>query len=43
VFIPLKGNIIKYVIQLEFSPINNITKYEGLVMGLWLAKDLSIQ
>jgi hypothetical protein len=38
-----KGDILKYVIQLEFSATNNIAGYEGLVDGLWLAKDLSIR
>jgi hypothetical protein len=36
-----KGDILKYAIQLEFPATNNIEEYEGLVMGLWLAKDLS--
>jgi ribonuclease HI len=43
VIIPPDGDILKYAIQLEFSAINNIVEYEGLVMGLRLAKDLSIQ
>jgi ribonuclease HI len=43
VLIPLKGDVIKYAIQLEFPATNNITKYEGLVNGLQLAKDLSIR
>jgi ribonuclease HI len=42
VLIPLKGDVIKYAIQLEFPATNNITEYEGLVNGLQLAKDLSI-
>jgi ribonuclease HI len=42
VLIPPEGDIWKYAIQLEFSAINNIAEYEGLVMGLRLAKDLSI-
>jgi ribonuclease HI len=42
VLIPSKGDILKYVIQLEFSTINNIAEYEGLVTGLRLAKDLNI-
>jgi ribonuclease HI len=41
--ITLEGDILKYAIQLEFPAINNIVEYEGLVMGLRLAKDLSIQ
>jgi ribonuclease HI len=41
--IPPEGDILKYAIQLEFSATNNITKYEGLVTSLRLAKDLGIQ
>jgi ribonuclease HI len=41
--IPPEGDILKYDIQLEFPDTNNIAEYEGLVMGLWLAKDLGIQ
>jgi ribonuclease HI len=40
---PPQGDILKYAIQLEFSATNNITEYEGLVIGLRLAKDLDIQ
>jgi hypothetical protein len=40
---PPKGDILKYAIQLDFLAINNITEYEGLVMVLRLAKDLSIR
>jgi hypothetical protein len=43
VFIPPKGDILKYAIHLEVPATNNIAEYEWLVMGLWLAKDLSIQ
>jgi hypothetical protein len=39
---PPEGDILKYAIQLEFPAINNIAKYEGLVTGLRLAKDLDI-
>jgi hypothetical protein len=38
-----EGDILKYVIQLEFPATNNIAEYKRLVMGLWLAKDLSIR
>jgi ribonuclease HI len=38
-----EGDVLKYVIQLDFLATNNIAKYEGLVTGLRLAKDLSIQ
>jgi hypothetical protein len=43
VLIPPKGNALKYAIQLEFPATNNIAKYERLVNGLRLAKDLSIR
>jgi ribonuclease HI len=39
---PPKGDILKYVIQLEFLATNNIAEYEELVTDLWLAKDLGI-
>jgi ribonuclease HI len=42
VLIPPEGDIIKYVIQLEFSAINNIAEYERLITGFRLAKDLGI-
>jgi ribonuclease HI len=42
VLIPPEGDILKYAIQLKFSATNNIAEYEGLVMGLQLAKDLGI-
>jgi ribonuclease HI len=42
VLIFLQGDILKYTIQLEFLVTNNIAEYEGLLTGLWLAKDLSI-
>jgi ribonuclease HI len=42
VLIPPEGDVLKYAIQLEFSATNNIAKYEGLVNGLRLAKDLVI-
>jgi ribonuclease HI len=41
VLIPLECDILKYAIQLDFLATNNIAEYEGLVTGLWLAKDLS--
>jgi ribonuclease HI len=41
--IPLDGDILKYVIQLDFPSINNIIEYEGLVTRLRLDKDLGIQ
>jgi hypothetical protein len=42
VLIPPEGDILKYVIQLEFPATNNIVEYDGLVTGLWLPKDLGI-
>jgi ribonuclease HI len=43
VLISPEGDVLKYVIQLDFLATNNIAKYEGLVTGLRLAKDLGIQ
>jgi ribonuclease HI len=40
VLIPPKGDMLKYVIQIEFSATNNTAEYEGLATGLWLAKEL---
>jgi ribonuclease HI len=42
VVIPPEGDVLKYAIQLEFLATNNIAQYERLVIGLQLAKDLSI-
>jgi ribonuclease HI len=39
---PPQYDILKYAIQLDFSATNNIAEYEGLVIGLQLAKELSI-
>jgi ribonuclease HI len=41
--IPPKGDILKYTVQIEFLATNNIAEYEGLVIGLQIAKDLGIQ
>jgi ribonuclease HI len=41
--IPPKGDILKYAIQLDFPTTNNIVEYEGLITGLWLAKELGIR
>jgi ribonuclease HI len=41
-FIPPEGDILNYAVQFNFSATNNIVEYEGLVMGLLLAKDLGI-
>jgi ribonuclease HI len=43
VLIPSKGDIFKYPVQFEFLDTNNIVEYEGLIMGLRLAKDLDIR
>jgi ribonuclease HI len=43
ILIPPEGDILKYVVQLEILATNNIAEYEGLVTGLWLAKDLGIR
>jgi ribonuclease HI len=43
VLIPPEGDIVKYAVQFKFPATNNIAEYEGLVTGLWLAKDLSIR
>jgi ribonuclease HI len=40
---PPEGDILKYVIQLDFPAINNIAEYEGLVTGVRLDKDLGIR
>jgi ribonuclease HI len=43
VLIPPEGDIVKYAVQFKFPATNNIAEYDGLVTGLWLAKDLNIQ
>jgi hypothetical protein len=43
VLIPPEGDMLKYEIQIEFSPTNNIAEYEGLVTGLRLTKELGIR
>jgi hypothetical protein len=43
VLIPPEGDMLKYVIQIEFPATNNTAEYEGLVIGLRLAKELGIQ
>jgi hypothetical protein len=42
VLIPPEGDVLKYVIQIEFPTTNNTAEYEGLVTGLRLAKELGI-
>jgi ribonuclease HI len=41
--IRLEGDMLKYAIQFDFLATNNIAKYEGLVIGLRLAKELGIR
>jgi ribonuclease HI len=41
--IPPEGDILKYTVQFKFPATNNIAEYEGLVIGLRIAKDLGIQ
>jgi hypothetical protein len=41
--IPPEGDMLKYVIQIEFPATNNTAEYEGLVTGLRLAKELDIR
>jgi ribonuclease HI len=43
VLIPPEGDMLKYVIQIEFPATNNTVECRGLVIGLRLAKGLSIQ
>jgi hypothetical protein len=43
VLIQPEGDMLKYVIQIEFPAINNTVEYEGLVTRLRLAKELGIQ
>jgi ribonuclease HI len=43
VLIPPEGGMLKYAIQIEFPVTNNTAQYEGLVTGLWLAKELNIR
>jgi hypothetical protein len=38
-----EGDMLKYVIQIEFPATNNTAEYEGLVTGLRLAKELDIR
>jgi hypothetical protein len=42
VLIPHEGDVLKYVIQIEFPATNNTTEYEGLVIRLRLPKELGI-
>jgi hypothetical protein len=42
VLIPAEGNTLKFTIELDFSHQQCVAEYEGLVIGLWLAKGLRI-
>jgi ribonuclease HI len=42
VHIPPEGDMLKYAIQIEFHATNNTAEYEGLIIGLRLAKELGI-
>jgi ribonuclease HI len=42
VLIP-EGGMLKYMIQIDFLVINNTVEYEGLIIGLQLAKELGIR
>jgi ribonuclease HI len=43
VLIPPEADMLKHAIQIEFFATNNTAEYEGLVIGLWLAKELGIR
>jgi ribonuclease HI len=43
VLIPPEGDMLKYVIQIEFPATNSTVEYEGLVTGLRLDKELGIR
>jgi ribonuclease HI len=43
VLIPPEGDMLKYMIQIEFLTTNNTLEYEVLVTGLWLVKELGIR
>jgi ribonuclease HI len=43
VLIPPKGDMLKYVIQMEFFASNNTAEYEGLITGFRLAMELGIR
>ncbi|SPT18588.1 unnamed protein product [Triticum aestivum] len=38
-----KGDKLRYVLQFHFAASNNVTEYEALIHGLWLAKELGIR
>jgi hypothetical protein len=42
VLISPKGDKLHYVLQIHFAALNNIAKYEDLVHGLRLAKEIGI-
>jgi ribonuclease HI len=43
VLIPPEYDVLKYAIQIEFPITNNTAEYEGMFIGLRLAKKLGIQ
>ena len=43
VLISLEGEILKYVVRLQFSATNNEAEYEALLTGLSLAKTLGVK
>jgi hypothetical protein len=42
VLIPHKGDILKFVIELDFPTAHNVVEYEGLLTSPCLAKGLGI-
>ena len=38
-----KGDKLKYMLQIHFAASNNVAKYEALVHGLRLAKEIGIR
>ena len=43
VLISPSGELVSLIYKLEFVTTNNTTKYEALILGLKVAKDMSIQ
>jgi hypothetical protein len=42
-FISLRGEQLKYVLQLLFKATNNMAEYEALIHGLWITASLGIK
>src|SRR4051812_17972518 len=38
-----KGDRLEYVLQIHFTASNNVTEYEALAHGIWLAKYIGIR